>query len=253
MRHRVINYLHTSNALLVLLVCSAMSQTVTEIAEEFWKTNSCEYPPQDFYGLFEDTCTVKAQKDSFITGMCEAYYNSSKTLCHLDGVGVVDKEKFIGITSAQPSVGDIEVCDSLSSLRHKDPNLFPKPIGDDAWFESTYDIIFSDLCATACGFHHLHPLCYGFFLNYEYFEKQRVLDALAAEKVEPAVPVAPASTAANAAGSQAQPKTPKTKGSSSAFGIALTLSILFLVFAGVVLLGAKRRGLIRQLWSYKGF
>lgn len=233
------------HALLFLFIYSIHSQTVTDIAEDYWISNSCEYPPKDFYELFEDTCTVKAAADSFITGMCEAYYNSSKSLCHLEGVGTVEKAKFIGITSAQPTVGDIEVCNSLDSLRHKDPTLFPKPIGDDAWFESTYDIIFSDLCATACGFHHLHPLCYGFFLNYEYFEKQRVLKALAAEKEEPVLPVSPSSTSANK-GSQG-------KGSSSSFGIALTLSILFLVFAGVVLLGVKRRGMLRQLWNYKGF
>jgi len=211
--------------------------TVTAEAEQWWRSNACEYPPQDFYAFFEDTCTLKAKDDSFITGMCQAYFNSSKSLCHLENMEPVDREKFISISTNQPNVEDSQVCSSLDSLRHKDGTLFPKPVGDDAWFESTYDIIFSDLCETACGFHHLHPLCYGFLLNYEFFEKKRVLEQLAAEKLKP----------------DTTTEGSKKSGSSPVFGIMLTISILFLVGAGVLML-KSRRGMLMQFYrNYKGF
>jgi len=224
---------------------------VTEQAEQYWVSNGCEYPPKDFYEFFEDTCTLKAKDDSFITGMCQAYFNSSKSLCHLENMESVDREKFISISTNQPDIEDSQVCASLDSLRHKYATLFPKPIGDDAWFESTYDIIFSDICETACGFHHLHPLCYGFLLNYEYFEKKRVLERLAAEKLKPAEPAATAQGTARTSGTTAGEST--KNGSSPAFGIMLTISILFLVAAGFILV-KSRRGMIMQLYrNYKGF
>lgn len=234
-----------SLVILCLLVTRSISQdlTVTEQAEQFWTSNSCEYPPKDFYELFEDTCTRKAEADSFITGICQAYFNSSKSLCHLEDMESVDREKFISISTNQPNVDDSQVCASLSSLRHKDAQLFPKPVGDDSWFESTYDIIFSDICETACGFHHLHPLCYGFYLNYEFFEKKRILERAAADKAREIAATAATTTDG----------TTKKNGSSPAFGIMLTISILFLVGAGFILV-KSRRGMLMQLYrNYKGF
>jgi len=224
----------------VALPSLSQDLTVTEQAEQYWVSNACEYPPKDFYEFFEDTCTLKAQDDSFITGMCQAYYNSSKSLCHLENMESVDREKFISISTNQPDVEDSQVCASLSSLRHKDATLFPKPIGDDAWFESTYDIIFSDLCETACGFHHLHPLCYGFLLNYEYFEKKRVLEGLAADRLKPVAPSNRAATTAGTARTSGTTEETKKTGSSPTFGIMLTISILFLVGAGFILLKSRR-------------
>lgn len=48
--------------------------------------------------------------------------------------------------------------------------IFPLPVpGENSWLESIYDLIFSaNTCESVCGLDNMHPICFGFFLNYDY-------------------------------------------------------------------------------------
>jgi len=159
---------------------SSIVPTIAQVAEEYWIQNSCEYPPKDFYPLFETACDLPPSGEPFITGLCQAFFNSSQSMCHLEGYGEEEKQTVASITALQATIDDDSICDTLTKLNDQDPQLFPLPTDENKWFKAAYDILFSDLCSSACSFSRLHPLCFGFLLNYDVFENKKVEEYLTA-------------------------------------------------------------------------
>ena len=40
---------------------------------------------QAFFSMFRDACDVKLKAENFAAGICQAFFNSSKNLCKLEG------------------------------------------------------------------------------------------------------------------------------------------------------------------------
>jgi len=141
-------------------------RTIYEEAVQYWSDNRCEYPPQDFYPMFQYTCNVPLDNIEFSPGLCYAFFNSTKQICHMN-LEEEERKTLTSISLLQETVENDDICDTISSLRQDDPGLFPRPTGLNSWFGRAYDILFSDRCKYACGLRGAHPICFGFFLSYE--------------------------------------------------------------------------------------
>jgi len=141
-------------------------QTIYDEAVEYWMTNNCQYPPKDFYSMFKYSCDVHLDNIEFTPGLCYAFFNSTKKLCGLD-LDEEEQRTLTSVSSLQQTVENDEICDTIYSMKQDDPNLFPKPLEEDLWFQRAYDILFSDKCKYACGLRGAHPICFGYFLSYE--------------------------------------------------------------------------------------
>jgi len=147
-------------------------KTVYDEAVAYWTENQCDYPPKDFYHIFYYSCNVFLDNIEFTSGLCYAFFNSSKHFCNVKS-DEEEKKTLQSITSMQETVENDEICDTLMSLKQENTELFPFPTGENKWFKRAYDIIFSDSCKYACGIKGAHPICFGYFLNYELISEKK--------------------------------------------------------------------------------
>jgi len=140
--------------------------TIYDTAVKYWTENKCEYPPKDFYEIFKNGCDITFNNLEFTPGLCYAFFNSTTELCSLD-VDEESKNTLLSISSIQSNIENDAICDTLSSMKQDFPGLFPDPVGQNAWYKQTSQVMFSDKCKYACGLRGAHPICFGFFINYD--------------------------------------------------------------------------------------
>ncbi|XP_076823645.1 uncharacterized protein LOC143469728 isoform X2 [Clavelina lepadiformis] len=165
----------------------APSRSVADTAEEYWISKKCIYPPKAFFYLYRSACEVRHQSDTFYSGICQSFFNSSKELCHLQGASEEELQTMSSIHDLQKNMQDDEICDTLAEMRKNDPTLFPTKKDKELWYATTFNILFSsDTCEKACGMNNAHALCFGFMLNYDFIEglRHRVYDRSKDNEVE---------------------------------------------------------------------